>query len=116
MRKIIRDKIPAIAAGDCNPMTVTVVDDKTALEYLIQKLDEEVAELKAEMEGTEKFGERILFEMADVYETMDQIRTKWLRVYGGTGSVGNKTIVSAAKDKVSRKGSFTQNYILTKED
>ena len=116
MKKIIRDKIPEIATKDGGYMNVSVVSKEVGLQYMIEKLDEEVAELKEAMALSvgKPFTNEIRTEMADVFEVMKGIQQKWLQCHGGV-AFANETIVNTAKAKASTNGAFDRNYILEVE-
>lgn len=118
IQKIIRDKIPKIVAengGD--PMIVTFVDDKQALELLVAKLDEEVEELKAEIakqsSATLFNVSPVLLEMADVRDVMTAIHQKIGSTKNCTHTMGVDTIQKAHANK-NFNGQFTSNVCLLK--
>ena len=93
MAKLIRDGYQEIIPED----KIEKVSDEEALQYAIEKIDEEILELKAS-----KFED--IYEFADVIEVLHTVA----RLKGFKDRDINKAIYSKNRDK----GSFYDNLIL----
>lgn len=96
--KIIRDKVPEAIQKDNSICEVNFVDDKTAIEYLVDKLSEEAQEFKESNFSKE--------ELADIYEVLDAIKNKL--------KIKDSQITQARKKKGKTNGLFENNIILKK--
>ena len=93
MSKLIRDGYAEIIDAD----RVTRVSDEAALEYAIEKIEEELIELKAS-----KFED--IYEFADLIEVLYTVA----RLKG----FDHKDVAKAIYSKNSEKGSFYNNLVL----
>lgn len=95
--KLVRDKIPEIIESSGNKCDIVKVSDDVALEYLYNKLNEEVGEL---------LEDKNLDEIADVMEVLFAIGSK----YG----YSENEILDRRNQKKNSRGSFEKNIILKK--
>lgn len=95
--KLVRDRIPEIIESSGNKCEIEVVSDEIALEYLYNKLNEEVCEL---------LEDKNLDEIADVMEVLFAIGSK----YG----YSEEDVLDRRNDKKDARGGFENNLILKK--
>ncbi len=95
--KIIRDKIPGIIEKDGKTFEIQTVSNDTALQYLKDKLKEELDEFY-ESDNIE--------ELSDIMEVIDAIAEK-------KGISFNK-LLQIKEEKREKRGGFEKNLILTK--
>lgn len=69
--KLVRDKIPAIIEAEGKTPETRIVTDKAYSKALTKKLDEEVKELKVELNSDNKYG--VTLEICDVLEVLSCI-------------------------------------------
>ena len=93
--KLIRDKIPEIIEGTGKKCIVEVMDDDTYLDYLDQKLNEELAEYQAD---------KSLEELADLLEVMYAV------VEARGYSI--EELESVRKAKAEKRGGFKKKLCL----
>ncbi len=96
MSKLVRDRIPEIIAAEGGTQTVRVLNDQEYEAALLDKLYEEVAELR-DADPHDRLGEA-----ADVYEVL-------LSILAGQGIDADELAVAAAEKRGTR-GGFTQRW------
>lgn len=94
--KIVRDKIPEIIQKDSSTCEVSFVDNKTAINYLVDKLSEEALEFKESNFSKE--------ELADLYEVLDSIKNKL--------KIKDSQLTQIRRRKGKINGVFENNIIL----
>lgn len=96
MGKLVRDRIPEMIAREGRTPMVRVLDDTEYEAALLDKLCEEVAELRA-AEPAHRLGEA-----ADVYEVLLSILAR--------EGMGADELAVAAAEKRRTRGGFTQRW------
>ena len=96
MGKLVRDRIPEIIAADGRTPAVRILDQEEFDAALLNKLDEEVAELR-DAEPHQRLAEAV-----DVYEVL-------LSILARQGIGADELTVSAAEKRRTR-GAFTQRW------
>lgn len=96
MGKLVRDRIPDIIAAEGATPTVRILNDQEYEAALLDKLSEEVAELR-EAKPPQRLGEA-----ADVYEVLLSILERQ--------GIGADELVLAAAEKRRTRGGFTQRW------
>jgi predicted house-cleaning noncanonical NTP pyrophosphatase (MazG superfamily) len=94
--KLVRDRIPELIAAEGRTPTVRILNDQEYKEALLNKLCEEVAELR-EAEPHQRLGEA-----ADVYEVLLSILARQ--------GIGADELMVAAAEKRRTRGGFSQRW------
>lgn len=96
MGKLVRDRIPEIIAAEGRSPTVRILNHQEYEAALLEKLLEEVAELR-DAEPHDRLGEA-----ADVYEVLLSILARQ--------GIGADELAVAAAEKRRSRGGFTQRW------
>ena len=103
MKKLVRDKIPAIIKAQGRiPNIETIKNDEEYYKFLTDKLYEEIEELLLASSREEK-----IEEMADVFEVLDAICE--------FNKIDKSSVLSCKNRKFDERGSFKDRIILIKD-
>ena len=93
--KLVRDLIPDIIQASGKTAEIEVVSDEVAFDYLVKKLDEEVAEFKTDQN---------LEELADVLEVLFALAQKL--------GYEEQDLLAKRLEKKNARGGFEKNIVL----
>lgn len=93
--KLVRDLIPEIIETSGKTVTIEVVNNEVAFDYLLKKLDEEVSEFKTDQN---------LEELADVMEVLFGLAHKL--------GYSEQDLLTKRQEKKQARGGFEKNIIL----
>ena len=93
--KLVRDLIPEIIETSGKTVTIEVVNNEVAFDYLLKKLDEEVNEFKTDQN---------LEELADVMEVLFGLAHKL--------GYSEQDLLTKRQEKKQARGGFEKNIIL----